>query len=102
MRIVTKKTEHPPELWQYLRDRLPTGLVSYSRDDGYGSEWGITVRTRGSAGILNRWFGERVATVQFDRVELFEPSWTADFEDAIRAFEAIRPGREVTLVVCES
>lgn len=102
MRVVTKKTEFPPTLWEFLRDRLPSGLICYSREDGYGSEYGVTVRTRGSAGVLNRWFGDRVATVEERRVELLDPSWASDFEDLIRRFESERPDQEVTLVVCES
>jgi hypothetical protein len=96
---VIRKAPETPALWEWLQSRLPAGLVAYTRDDGYGQAYGITIKERGMAGLLNRWFGESIALVRERTVELQHPEWASDFSDLLTRYEA-EGGKETTLLIC--
>ena len=97
MKIV--KLEHGfeiPPLWLFMQKHLPSSLIAYKEDDGYGHTFAVRVKTNTVANRLPvaNWLTDRIATVWSDSCELFHPQYYSDFEDVIRKYES-QYGREV-------
>lgn len=77
-------------LWEWLQDKLPSGLKPVKVSIGYGYAYGL-YQPGGEPGWVARQFdqiGDPVAIVTENCIELHHPQWMSDFEDLLRRYES--------------
>lgn len=97
------KRYHPPDLWDWVRSRLPASLEGKVLQIGYGVACNV-YRKGQIPNLLKRAFdmeGDPVATVNDKEIVLNHPEYFSDFEDMLRNFER-QTGIECTLTFWES
>ena len=100
MKLVRKQHEKRNYLWEYFRDRLPSGLRATKLTEAYGDIYGVEIKLKTDLlGYLPLTTG--IAEVRENTIVLRDPSWFSDFQQIIADYEKDY-GKEVTFEYWES